>query len=194
VADRWDELRTDRLLLRHWRQSDREPFAAMNADPDVMRHFPAPLDAAASDAFADRVEAHLEARGWGLWAVELLQHNDFIGFVGLTPVPDDLPSAPAVEIGWRLAAAYWGNGYAPEAGRAALRVAFEGLHLPEVVSFTTTLNTPSRRVMSKLGLRHHPERDFDHPRCAGWHGQRHVLYAMSDAEWGAREQAPAPAG
>jgi RimJ/RimL family protein N-acetyltransferase len=87
VADRWDELRTDRLLLRHWRQSDREPFAAMNADPDVMRHFPAPLDAAASDAFADRVEAHLAAHGWGLWAVELLQHSDFIGFVGLTPVP-----------------------------------------------------------------------------------------------------------
>ena len=133
MADRWDELRTDRLLLRHWRASDHEPFAALNADPAVMRYFPAPVDRATSDAFADRMQSQLESRGWGLWAVE--RAGAFIGFVGLMEVYDDMPCAPGVEVGWRLAAPHWGQGYAPEAAREALRVAFGGLHLAEVVSF-----------------------------------------------------------
>jgi 3-dehydroquinate dehydratase/shikimate dehydrogenase len=172
-----DGLRTERLLLRQWRESDREPFAALNADPRVMRYFPAPLDRAASDAMVDHASAAIAEHGWGWWAVET--QGEFIGFVGLQQVPDDLPCHPAVEVGWRLAAEHWGHGYAPEAGRAALDFAFDRLGLDEVVSFTTVLNAPSRRVMDKLGMRHHPERDFDHPRVAGWHGQRHVLYAVS---------------
>lgn len=176
MGGRWDEVRTARLLMRHWRDSDREPFAAMNADPVVMRHFPAPLDRAASDALVDRAQAGLTERGWGLWAVEAF--GEFIGFVGLHPVPDDMPCHPCIEVGWRLAARHWGRGYAPEAARAALDVAFDGIGLDEVVSFTTELNAPSRRVMAKIGMSHDPARDFDHPRQAGWHGQRHVLYAI----------------
>jgi len=191
---RFDELRTERLLLRHWTDADRAPFAALNADPEVMRHFPAPLDRAASDAFVDRMESHLVEHGWGLWALERLDTGEHIGFTGLLPAVD-LPVSPAVEVGWRLARPHWGQGLAPEAARAALGVAFDGLGLAEVVSFTTTRNAPSRRVMTKLGLRHDPARDFDHPRTPGWSGQRHVLYAITADEWrdGARE-APQGAG
>ncbi|GAA4353913.1 GNAT family N-acetyltransferase [Angustibacter luteus] len=182
MGPRFDEIRTDRLLLRHWRDADREPYAALNADPEVMRHFPNALDLAASDAMLDRLEAQLVAHGWGLWAVERLDTGDFIGFTGLNPTPDLLPS-PCVEVGWRLAHPHWGQGFAPEAARAALEVAFDGLGLDEVVSFTTTRNASSRRVMTKLGLTHRPERDFDHPRTPGWEGQRHVLYAIDAGTW-----------
>lgn len=171
-------MRTERLLMRHWRDADREPFAALNADPVVMRHFPRLIDRAECDAFIDRKQALLAAQGWGQWAVELLSTGEFIGFVGLSSPVDDLPPAPCTEVGWRLAARHWGSGYAPEAARAGLGVAFEGLGVAEVVSFTTTLNAPSRRVMEKIGMRHDPARDFDHPRTPGWHGQRHVLYAL----------------
>lgn len=172
-----DDLRTARLILRQWRDEDREPFAALNADPVVMRYFPAPLDRTASDTFLDRQSRLIDERGWGLWALEAA--GAFIGFVGLQPAHDDLPCYPAVEVGWRLAASSWGNGYAPEAARAALDHAWQHLSLDEVVSFTTERNAPSRRVMEKIGMRHQPERDFDHPRVAGWVGQRHVLYAIS---------------
>ncbi|WP_426566812.1 kynureninase [Angustibacter sp. McL0619] len=185
MAPRFDELRTSRLLLRHWTDADRRPYAALNADPEVMRHFPHPLDRASSDAMVDRLESALDERGWGLWAVERLDTGDFIGFTGLSPA-DDLPPSPCVEVGWRLARAHWGQGFAPEAARAALEVGFDGLGLDEVVSFTTTANARSRRVMTKLGLTHRPERDFDHPRTPGWHGQRHVLYAISRDVWSCR--------
>jgi len=177
------ELRTDRLLLRQWRDDDREPFAALNADPVVMEHFTHPPDREASDAMVDRLSAGLADRGWGLWAVEVLDDGGFAGFVGLSPVGDDLPPAPAVEVGWRLAHERWGHGYAPEAARRALRFAFEELALPEVVSFTTVRNARSRRVMEKIGLTHDPAGDFDHPRTPGWSGQRHVLYAVTRDAW-----------
>jgi RimJ/RimL family protein N-acetyltransferase len=177
------ELRTERLLLRQWRETDRSAFAAMNADPRVMEHFPAPLDRAASDAFLERVRKGIETRGWGLWAVEPPGGGPAAGFVGLNPVGDDLPMAPAVEVGWRLAYEHWGRGFAPEAARRALRFAFEELELDEVVSFTTVRNDRSRRVMAKLGLSHDPARDFDHPRTPGWSGQRHVLYAVTREAW-----------
>ncbi|GAA2580314.1 GNAT family N-acetyltransferase [Winogradskya consettensis] len=117
-------LHTDRLLLRRWRPSDRAPFAAMNADPVVMRHFPATLSADRSDAMADRLSAAIDSRGWGFWAVELVATGDFCGFVGIRPVPETLLFAPAVEIGWRIAPAYRGQGLAPEAGCAAIAYAF----------------------------------------------------------------------
>jgi RimJ/RimL family protein N-acetyltransferase len=178
-----DVLRTDRLRLRRWTDADRDAFAALNADPEVMRYFPSVQDRARSDALVDQVDARVAAEGWGLWAVERQDTGEFVGFTGLHPVPDDYPAAPGVEVGWRLARAHWGQGFAPEAARAALRVAFEDLGLAEVVSFTTASNAPSRRVMEKLGLTHRPERDFDHPRTPGWWGQRHVLYAIDAATW-----------
>jgi RimJ/RimL family protein N-acetyltransferase len=182
-ARRFDELRTERLVLRRWRADDRDAFAALNADPVVMEHFPAVQDRATSDASVDRFERQLAEHGWGLWAVERRDTGEFIGFTGLNPLTDDMPPAPGVEIGWRLAYPHWGHGFAPEAAAAALGVAFDGLGLGEVVSFTTTANVRSRRVMTKLGLRHDPARDFDHPRTPGWSGQRHVLYAISEKEW-----------
>ncbi len=180
---RFDELRTDRLLMRHWRPDDLVPFAALNADAAVMEHFPTVQDRATSDASADRFEQHLVEHGWGLWALERLDTGELIGFTGLTPVPPDLPLDPGVEVGWRLSRSHWGNGFAPEAGRAALTVAFEGLGVPEVVSFTSYANTRSRSVMRTLGLRHRPESDFDHPRFPDWPGRRHVVYAVTADRW-----------
>jgi RimJ/RimL family protein N-acetyltransferase len=171
------ELRTARLVLRQWRDADRDPWAALCADPVVMEHFPAPLLRAESDDFIDRHAALIETRGWGLWAVEVVGGAPFIGFVGLSAPGFVVPGRPdgCVEVGWRLAAEHWGRGYAPEAGRAALDHAFGPAGLDEVVSFTTVGNTNSRRVMEKLGLRF--ERQFDHPRLAPGHPmRRHVLY------------------
>jgi RimJ/RimL family protein N-acetyltransferase len=184
---RFDELRTDRLLLRHWTRADRDPFAELCADPEVMRHFPAVHDRASSDALVDRAEAHLTLHGWGLWALERLDTGQFVGFTGLAPVPADLPAAGGLEVGWRLARPHWGHGFAPEAARAALDVALSpapaGLGLDEVVSFTSEANTASRRVMAKLGLRHDAARDFDHPRTPDWSGRHHVLYAITAERW-----------
>ena len=173
-------METERLLLRQWRHADREPFAAMNADPVVMRHFPAPMTRAQSDAFADRIEAAIAERGWGLWAVEVRATGEFAGFVGLQPVRDTLPFHPAVEIGWRLAAAQHGHGYATEAARRVVDHAFGPLALAELVSFTTEGNRASRRVMEKIGMVRDPAGDFDHPGVpADWAGRRHVLYRLA---------------
>lgn len=171
-------LSTRRLTLRQWRDADRAAFARMNTDPEVMEHFPAASTAAESDALVDRSMAHLDEHGWGLWAVEITATQQFIGFVGLTP--DRLsPWDDQVEIGWRLRRSAWGRGYATEAGHEALRYAFRVVGLEEVVSFTTEDNIRSRAVIHRLGLRHDPRRDFDHPRLPLGHPQRrHVLYAI----------------
>ena len=174
-------LTTERLLLRGWTAADRAPFTALNADPEVMAHFPAPMTQAETDAAQLRIMAGLAERGWGLWAVEVRATGAFAGFVGLNPVPDDLPPAPAIELGWRLARPYWGQGFAPEAGRAAMAFGFERLGLPELIAFTTTANAKSRRVMEKLGMTHHPEDDFDHPRLPDWPERRHVVYRCTEA-------------
>jgi RimJ/RimL family protein N-acetyltransferase len=177
------DLTTDRLLLRQWRPADREPFAVMNADPVVMRHFPAPLDRATSDLFADRNETGIAERGWGLWAVEVRETGSFAGFIGLQPVNPVLPCAPAVEIGWRLAAACHGHGYATEGAREVVAYAFGEIALPELVSFTTVRNVRSRRVMEKLGMTHDPADDFVHPTVpADWPGRQHVLYRLRRPE------------
>jgi RimJ/RimL family protein N-acetyltransferase len=170
------ELTTKRLLLRGWRTGDREPFAAMNADPEVMRYFPGPLSRDESDALVDRIEAGFAERGFGLWAVEA--DGEFIGFTGLNPVPDALPIAPAMEIGWRLARAHWGNGLAPEAARGVLAHAFGPLGLTDLVSFTTVTNTPSRRVMEKLGMTRNPAEDFANPGISAWAPDTHVVYRL----------------
>jgi RimJ/RimL family protein N-acetyltransferase len=172
------ERETGRLRLRQWRDADREPFAAMNADPRVMEHFRAPLSREESDGLAARFAKAIDARGWGLWAVEGKGDGRFLGFVGLTPVPDDMPFAPAVEIGWRLAAEAWGAGYATEAAREALRVAFETLELREVVSYTALTNQRSMAVMRRLGMRE--DGAFDHPLVAEGHRLRpHRLFRLA---------------
>lgn len=170
VAGPYDEISTERLLLRTWRPQDREPFAALNADAVVMEHFPAPLARAESDAFVDRIEAHFAEHGYGLWVVE--HEGDFLGFTGLAWAPG-LPFSPCLEVGWRLARHGWGHGYATEAARAALEV---GLELVDsVVSFTAVRNERSWRVMERLGMRR--ESEFDHPRVPeGSPLRRHYLY------------------
>jgi RimJ/RimL family protein N-acetyltransferase len=176
------ELRTERLLLRAWRDEDLEPFAALNADPEVMRHFPAVLGRTDSDAQAARIRAHLVTHGFGLWAVEVPGQAAFIGFVGLAVPRFETHFTPCVEIGWRLAREHQGRGYATEGARAALGFGFTHLGLAEIVSFTVPANLASRRVMEKLGMQH--TEDFDHPLMPGGHPlQRHVLYRLPRAAW-----------
>ncbi|MGX2039039.1 GNAT family N-acetyltransferase [Methylocaldum sp. MU1018] len=177
------EFDTERLRLRQWRAADREPFARLNADPRVMAFLPSPLDRAASDAMAQRIQALIEERGWGFWAAELKRTGEFIGFVGLhVPMPE-LPFAPCVEIGWRLAYAHWGRGYATEAARGALRVGFDVLNFPEIVSFTAVGNTRSRAVMERLGMVQAPE-TFRHPALPAGHPLReHCLYRLPGDSW-----------
>lgn len=176
------ELRTPRLSLRAWREEDLEPFAAMNADPRVMRWFPSTLDRDRSDATVARFDAVHAERGYTAWAVEVLRSDrgaaPFVGFVGLVPPRFDPPFShadPCVEVGWRLAPDWWGQGIATEAAGAALRFAFLEAGLPEVVSFTVPANLPSQAVMQRLGMRY--DGVFTHPNAepdAWW--APHVLY------------------
>lgn len=171
------QLVTDRLVLRRWRDDDREPFAAMNADPVVMEHFVSPLTREESDGFVDRIEAHFDRHGWGLWAVEITDTAEFAGYVGLAPATFDAHFTPTVEVGWRLAAHAWGHGYASEAARAAVDDGFARARLPEIVSFTAKTNVRSQRVMERIGMVRDPSGDFDHPNVPPGHPVRpHVLY------------------
>ena len=171
------ELSTGRLVLRRWRDTDREPFAALNAAPVVMENYPDLWTREQSDAFVDRSEQCFEDRGFGLWAVELVEAGGFIGYVGLWPATFEASFTPAIEVGWRLDAAHWGVGYATEAAAAALAFGFDVLGLDEIVSFTATTNVRSQRVMQKLDMTHDPDEDFDHPNLADGHRlRRHVLY------------------
>jgi RimJ/RimL family protein N-acetyltransferase len=175
---------TERLLLRPWRDSDREPFFQMNSDPAVMRYFPALLTRQESDGLVDRCIAQWDQRGFTFYAAELRETADFIGFLGIAATPFQAPFTPCVEIGWRLAAAYWNRGLATEGARAVLRHAFDDLGLPEVVAFTVPANLPSRRVMEKLGMTRNPADDFEHPRLPeGHHLRRHVLYRSVRENW-----------
>jgi RimJ/RimL family protein N-acetyltransferase len=174
------DLRTPRLSLRRWLVSDRAPFAAMNADPVVMEHFPATLSREQSDAMVERIEEVFDANGFGLWAVEVIATGEFIGFTGLTPVPFEAPFTPAVEIGWRLARPAWRQGYATEAARAAAAYGFEVARLHEIVSMTATTNLPSQAVMRRLGMSRDPADDFDHPRVLdNYRLRRHVLFRLA---------------
>jgi RimJ/RimL family protein N-acetyltransferase len=170
--------RTDRLLLRRWLDTDREPFARLNADAEVMRFFPAPLSRFDSDALAARADALFDQHGFGLWALERLDTGAFIGFTGLAPMPEGVPGSGGVEVGWRLAMSAWGHGFATEAATAALRFGFDTLGLAEVNSITALVNSPSRRVMERLGMR--PSVEFDHPRLPpGSPLRRHVRYVLT---------------
>jgi RimJ/RimL family protein N-acetyltransferase len=175
-----ETLTTDRLILRRWCEADCEPFGALNADPEVMEHFPAPLTRAQSDAMIERIEAGFDRHGFGLWAVEVAATGEFIGFTGLSVPRFDAPFMPAVEVGWRLARSAWGCGYASEAARRALRVGFDEYGLAEVVSFTATVNLRSQAVMRRIGMTSNPLDDFDHPLVDEGHPlRRHVLYRIA---------------
>ena len=192
-------LTTERLVLRGWRDEDREPFGAMNADPEVTRFLSKALMREESDALVDRIRNSWERRGWGLWAVERQSDGRFLGFTGLSWQTFEAPFNPSVEIGWRLERAAWGQGYATEAARAALAFAFERLELDEVMSFTTVRNAASRRVMEKIGLRHDPTADFEYPGLPSGHPNRpSVAYRITRNAWlaaadtGGSPASPAP--
>jgi len=182
------ELKTQRLRLRSWLETDREPFAAMNADPAVMEFFPNLLTRTQSDALVDRFEVRFDEIGYCPWAVEEHGSGAFIGFVGLNPVPDVLPFAPGVEIGWRLARPFWGRGYATEAAAEAMRFGFDDCELAEIVSLTAAINRRSWRVMERLGMARDLDGGFDHPMIPAGHELRpHVLYRAWRTEWKERE-------
>lgn len=172
-------IETERLRLRTWRVADREPFAEMNADSRVMEFLPGVLSRVESEAFADRIEAHFGRHGFGLLAAELRDCERLIGFAGFAVPGFETHFPPCVEIGWRLAAEYWGRGFATEAARAVMRYGGEVLGLQEVVSFTVPGNVRSGRVMEKTGMTHDAADDFEHPLLPEGHRlRRHVLYRM----------------
>ncbi|MDN5709992.1 MAG: GNAT family N-acetyltransferase [Planococcus sp. (in: firmicutes)] len=155
--------------------SDRTPFAALNANPNVMEFFPKTLSCAESDALVDRIETHFEEKGYGLWAVERKEDKAFIGFIGLLDVNFDIGIEDATEIGWRLDQQFWKKGYATEGAKACLTYAFNELGKKEIYSFTSMINTPSETVMNRIGMEKAGE--FDHPRVPeGSPLRKHVLY------------------
>ncbi len=172
-------IQTRRLLLRTWCDDDLPAFAAMNSDPQVMKHLPRCLTVDESNDLASRIRSHFSEHGFGLWAVEIPGVARFAGFTGLSVPTFESRFTPCVEVGWRLGHAYWNHGYATEAARAAVNYGFETHGLHEIVSFTVPHNTASRRVMEKLGMTHDPADDFDHPLLP--HAsplRRHVLYRL----------------
>ena len=178
------ELRTERLLLRRWRESDHAPFARLNGDPEVMQHFPATLDETQSNVMAELLDAGLAARDYGLWATEIVATGEFIGFVGLAAPTWEAVFTPCVEIGWRLDKPHWGNGYASEAANEVLWHGFTRVGLDEIVSFTTLANLPSFAVMQRIGMSRDPAEDFDHPRLEVGHPQRrHLLSRITRDQW-----------
>jgi RimJ/RimL family protein N-acetyltransferase len=175
---------TDRLRLREWQDGDLTPFAAMNADPRVMRLLQGPMTLEASAASLGRIRQQWDDQDWGLFAVERRDTSTFVGFCGLAPVTFDASFSPKVEIGWRLASEQWGHGFATEAASAVLDWAFGDLHWPEVISFTREENTASRAVMERLGMVREPEFDFDLPSPPGGEGRpRHLFYRLRAESW-----------
>ncbi len=174
-------LETERLRLRAWKQSDREPFARLNADPRVMEFFPKRLNREESDAMVGRIEEHFRLKGFGLYAAELRGDGRFIGYLGLLVPTFEAHFTPCVEIGWRLASDVWGQGLATEGAQAVVRYAFRELHLDEIVSFTVPANQRSIRVMQKIGMTRSATDDFDHPNLPEGHALRHhVLYRLAN--------------
>jgi len=177
-------LETPRLILRDWEDKDLDPMYALNQDPKVMEYFPTLPDWLTTQRFIVGNQQQMQQHGFSFYAIELKATHEFIGFVGLNNV-DFIPTLSAtVEIGWRLSAAHWGNGYATEAAKRVIKHAFEDLHLNEVVAFTVPNNLRSRRVMEKVGLLPAPEHDFGHPKVAEGHPLRqHVLYCITKKEY-----------
>lgn len=177
-------LSSERLILRPWRDDDLDALTQLCADPEVMAHFPAVLDRAASAELLGKLMAHQVKHGFTFWALQRREDGAFIGFTGLARVGFAAPFVPAVEIGWRLARPFWGQGYALEAARRSLQFAFEVLQLNEVVSFTVLANRRSWGVMQRLGMRRDPGDDFEHPGLPAGHPLRpHLLYRITREDW-----------
>ncbi|WP_348944104.1 GNAT family N-acetyltransferase [Chitinibacter sp. FCG-7] len=173
-------LQTPRLILRDWLDHDLPAFAALGADPEVMRYFPAPLSMAQSHDFAVQIRARLQQHGWGFWALELRETGEFIGMAGLNIPRVALPFIPCVEIGWRLARPFWQQGLAYEAATAALEFGFNVLQLPEIVAFTALTNLRSQALMERLNMQRDEGGEFDHPALPAGHAlERHCLYRKS---------------
>ena len=175
-------IQTKRLILRPWHESDLEPFAIMNADPEVMKYFPSLLSKQESDNLALRIQEKIAKNKYGFWAVSAPGLCDFIGILGLNHLEKSTfpaPFTPAVEIGWRLGSPYWNQGFATEGALACLRYDFTKLSLPEIVSFTATQNIKSRSVMEKIGMHYDPKGDFHHPKIPMEHSlSKHILYLI----------------
>ena len=171
-------IKTERLILRQWKEADHSSFIKMGLDPDVMRYFHEILTPQKSIEMAKKIYELIEQNGWGFWAVELRDTGEFIGFIGLHNQPELFQFSPCVEIGWRLSKKYWGMGYATEGARAALIYAFEVLNLNKVVAFTARINKPSEDVMKRLGM--NKSREFKHPELPKGHIlENHVLYEIN---------------
>jgi RimJ/RimL family protein N-acetyltransferase len=180
-------LRTRRLILRLWQESDFLPYAKLNADQRVMEFMLGTMTKEETRQSIENIEKHFDAHGFGRWAVQIADSEKFIGFVGINIPTYTLPFSPCVEVAWRICPDEWGKGYAPEAANEAMRDGFERVGLQEIVSFTTLINSKSRRVMEKLGMQYCPAEDFDHPMVSEGHRlRRHVLYRMSKADWSLR--------
>ncbi len=169
---------TERLVLREWRETDVDAFAAMNADPVVMQYFPETYSEERTRRFVARIRECWAERGYGLWAVERKDSGSFIGYIGLSLATFPAHFTPAVEVGWRLAADQWGHGYATEGARAALDYGFGTLALDEIVSFTSAPNLRSIRVMERLGMHRDARDDFEHPKVPEGPLRAHVLYRI----------------
>lgn len=177
-------IKTERLILRFWSDEDLKPFAKLNADPRVMQYFSSVRNYEETTEEFQSIRAEFDSIGWGFWAASLIENNQFIGFIGLSNVGFQAHFTPAVEIGWRLAYEYWGNGYATEGAIASLRYGFETLKLDEIVSCTAMQNKRSANVMKKIGMIHNSEDDFDHPRIPEGHWlRRYVLYRIKRNDW-----------
>ncbi|MFZ9009844.1 MAG: GNAT family N-acetyltransferase [bacterium] len=177
-------LLTRRLRLSDFSASNLPDLAKMNADPEVMRYFPATLNPEESVALLQRITEHQRINGYSLFALHLKESDAFVGWCGLMVVPFEAHFTPAVEIGWRLNKIFWGKGLATEAAEAVLRLGFLELGLSEIVSFTAELNQPSIRVMQKIGMQSEPKDAFDHPKLPTNHPlQRHILYRLTKSLW-----------
>lgn len=178
-------METERLILRQWKDDDLRPYAQLNADPKVMKYFPAVLSKQESDVQAGFFRQFISEKGWGFWAVELKETGQFIGFVGLLSNDESsgLPNTPSIEIGWRLSSEFWGFGYATEAAQKALEFAFKTLLAPSIYSFTALQNEASQRVMQKLGMEN-TNQDFNHPKLPTGHWlERHCLFNITKQQW-----------
>ena len=182
-------LSTPRVALRQWSGADRELFAEMNGDPEVMAHYPRTLTRAESDHLLDRLTAAIDQHGFGLWAAERRSDGQLLGFVGLQHVPFEAHYTPAIELGWRLRRAAWGRGYATEAARACAGFAFGELGVRELFAMARPDNEPSRRVMDRLGMQHDPADDFRYPPAGQAGSLAYVLYRLSPPGTPARRRA-----
>lgn len=177
------QIETPRLILRQWKLQDLAAFNAMNKDPEVMRYYPRILTTAESELMFNKLRSLINEKGWGFWAVESKQDAGLVGLLGLNEPIYKLPVTPCVEIGWRFAKYYWRQGLATEAARACLHYGFEKLSLHNIYAFTSEINTPSQRLMQRLGMQD-MRQNFDHPIIPDDSSlKEHVLYRIKKTDW-----------